>query len=196
MSHEIKTRKIFSRFAEWPARDKRPAPAPPPRVTTLLPAALTEGLFTGRRKGLPGNLNARLVRLAAGRAFRTAGLPAVPGILAGSFAFSRVITRRMSFTCPPAAWRVTAFLIANPELEFRLTPFENRHLKISNRECMAVFRSAIVTSPGLGSCLPGNPDLRIGALALSPLVTSHSPLATAFLIYGPAIRIPRNSLKT
>jgi hypothetical protein len=40
---------------------------------------------------------------------------------------------------------ITCFLIANPRLEFRLTPFKNTHLKISNREYIAVFQ--IVSSP-------------------------------------------------
>ena len=35
-----------------------------------------------------------------------------------------------------------------------------------------------------------------GSFAFSRLITHHSSLITALLIYGPAIRIPRNSLKT
>jgi hypothetical protein len=44
--------------------------------------------------------------------------------------------------------------------------------------------------------LPVASSILAGTLAFSSLITHHQSLITAFLIYGPAIRIPRNSLKT
>jgi hypothetical protein len=75
---------------------------------------------------------------------------------------------------------LTEFLIANPELEFRLSPSKHTHLRISNREYIAVFQSAFFR--------PVRP---------APLVSSSIvSLAAYFLIYGAAIRIPRKLLKT
>ena len=105
------------------------------------------------------------------------------------------------------------FLIANLELEFRPTHRKISPLKIPNRKYLAIFHLASqarrrATSPNFqngnlfGSLpfaqlrprVPLTPH-RASSLRLS-LATGHSLPATAFLIYGAAIRSRRNSLTT
>ena len=68
------------------------------------------------------------------------------------------------------------FLIANPELEFHLSLIGISPLKFPNRKFLTILDSH-------------------SALNHCPLATSHSPLATAFLIHGSAIKTPRNAFK-
>jgi hypothetical protein len=108
---------------------------------------------------------------------------------------------------------LTEFLIANPELEFRLSPSKHTHLKISNREYIAVFQSAFSHPASISTllsssivslncppaesrvtCLPAEANAPSGSL----LFTNHKSPVTShdFLIYGSAIRIPGKPLKT
>jgi hypothetical protein len=73
----------------------------------------------------------------------------------------------------PRPTAVTAFLIANLELEFNSTHRKHSPLKISNRKFLRVFDSD-------------------SALNFSPLVTHHSSLATELLIHGSAIKTAAN----
>jgi hypothetical protein len=68
--------------------------------------------------------------------------------------------------------RLPQILIANPELEFHLTGCRTNHIKFSNRKFIAFFRSIPQSVP----------------------LTACSSTWVA-LIYGGAIRIPRNTLK-
>jgi len=109
--------------------------------------------------------------------------------------------------------KTAKFLIANLELEFRPTLRKISPLKISNRKYLAIFYLTSqarrrVTSPNfqngnlfaslpfaqLRTSKPLTPH-RASSLRLS-LAPRHSLPATAFLIYGAAIRNRRNSLKT
>jgi PAS domain S-box-containing protein len=76
------------------------------------------------------------------------------------------------------------FLIANPELEFKLSPIRINNLKFPNRKLFALFY----------------PEVRRGHLAPpdfhpKSLVTSHSSLATEFLINPPRLEIPPTHTK-
>ena len=73
----------------------------------------------------------------------------------------------------PRATAVTAFLIANLELEFNSTHRKHSPLRISNRKFSHLFDS--------------DSDLNF-----SPVVTHHSSLATELLIHGSAIKTPAN----
>jgi hypothetical protein len=79
--------------------------------------------------------------------------------------------RRASVPRPPTP---ADFLIANLELEFSSTYRKHSRLRIPNRKFSRVFDSD-------------------SALNLSSLVTHHSSLATALLIYGSAIKTRDNS---
>ena len=118
--------------------------------------------------------------------------------------------------------RISQFLIATPRLEFPPTHSKQTPLTFSNREYIAVFqffplrpksenRSRPLTHvtsslPTRNAGVPPAPlthgravrtaGIPAGSFASSRLITHHSSLITALLIYGPAIRIPRNSLKT
>ena len=78
--------------------------------------------------------------------------------------------RRASVPQPPT---LTAFLIANLELESNSTHRKHSPLKIPNRKSSRVFDSN-------------------SALNFSQIVTHHSSVVTAFLIYGSAIKTPAN----
>jgi hypothetical protein len=109
--------------------------------------------------------------------------------------------------------KTVKFLIANLELEFRPTHRKISPLRISNRKYLAIFHLTSqarrrATSPNIqGGNLLGYLPLaqlrtsnpltphRASSLSLS-LATRHSLPATAFLIYGAAIRNRRNSLTT
>jgi len=93
-----------------------------------------------------------------------------------------------SFPWPPRHSRHLGRLIANPGLERRLTSLRNTHLKISNRECIAVFQSGFYRH----APVMRHSSNRIGG----PLITRHLSPITSFPIYGPAIRNPRKALKT
>jgi hypothetical protein len=77
----------------------------------------------------------------------------------------------LSFRSPRCHQR-PQILIANPELEFHLTACRTNHMQISNRKFMTIFRS----------------------IPQSALLTACSSTHVV-LIYGGAIRIPRNTLK-
>jgi hypothetical protein len=82
------------------------------------------------------------------------------------------IHRRKSNTTAAERKALTPnILIATPRLEFHLTHSKQKPLIFSNRDYIAVFQAL-------------------------PLASSHSPVATGSLIYGAAIRNPRNLLKT
>jgi hypothetical protein len=83
------------------------------------------------------------------------------------------LPRALRGASAPQASAPTAFLIANLELEFSSTHRKHNPLKIPNRKFSHLFDSD-------------------SALNFSPLVTHHSSLATASLIYGSAIRTPAN----
>ena len=212
---EIKTRKCFSRLAGGADADGRPATAlaqrpgkgVPASIVVRVPASFDEGAspfaFGGalwsavvpRSAGiLPALLifafavgfprtpacpeqSQRVSRLAPPthrRAFCTAG------ILAGSLAFSELVTHHSPARQPCGGSLAICILIANPGLEFGLTTLEFKYLKISNREYIAVFQSAFSHPASISTLLS----------------SSIVPLISCFLIYGSAIRIPRNSLKT
>ncbi len=113
---------------------------------------------------------------------------------------------------PPLA---TEVLIANLELEFHLTHRKLSPLRISNRKFSPIFRltpqfrrPSLMPSSGRG-LIPSENDRGI----VSPpfacpeprraqphprkpfLVTGHSPLVTAVLIHGSAIKTPRNPFR-
>ena len=69
-----------------------------------------------------------------------------------------------------------SLLIANPELEFHLSLIRISDLKIPNRKFLTIFD----TCSALNFCF---------------LASSHSPLATALLIHGSAIKTPRNTFR-
>jgi hypothetical protein len=83
------------------------------------------------------------------------------------------------------------FLIANPGLEFRLTPFNYTHLKISNREYIAVFHSGF--SPI--SSLPHRSEAPNPGPNSRSLIARHRSLATAFLIETPRLEFPLTHTK-
>jgi hypothetical protein len=76
----------------------------------------------------------------------------------------------------PAASLPSKSLIANPELKFHLSLLRINDLKFPNRKFSTI----------LDPCSAPN---------FSLLATSHSPLATASLIHGSAIKTPRNTFK-
>ena len=71
------------------------------------------------------------------------------------------------------------FLIANLELEFKLSPIRINDLRFSNRKFFAIF-------------YPEERRVQLAPLGSHPmfLVTSHSSLVTAFLIETPRLEIP------
>ena len=87
-------------------------------------------------------------------------------------------------TTQQVAHRVTSqpvrLLIANLELEFHLTRRKITPLEISNRKFSVL------------SYHPGRARLELPDFRLKFLATSHSPLATAFLIHGSAIKTYAN----
>ena len=81
------------------------------------------------------------------------------------------------------------FLIANARLQADLNHRKESPLKISNRKWTPFSRITVrFTDSARISSFPWPP--------WRPLVTHYSPLATAFLIYGSAIRSIRKGLKT
>jgi hypothetical protein len=104
---------------------------------------------------------------------------------------------RAVFPWPPCHARHRGRLIANARLEIDLTHGKESLLRIPNRKWtrvlhapwrIAIFHCAVQLRPS--SLATRSPR---GA---SESTTGHSPLTTAFLIYGLAIRDPRKALKT
>ena len=83
------------------------------------------------------------------------------------------------------------FLIANPRLEFRLTPFNYTHLKISNREYIAVFHPVFSPNPSR----PSDREAPIRSLPSRSLATPHRSFVTAFLIDTPRLESPLTHTK-
>ena len=91
------------------------------------------------------------------------------------------------------------FLIAIPLLESPVTRTKISPLTFSNRDSITVFQ--LLPKRRLCGFLTHGRAFRTAGiqpapLPFPPLATSHSSLITAFLIYGPAIRIPRKPQKT
>ena len=129
-----------------------------------------------------------------------------------------------AFAAPSVDWMADTaaslaaeILIANLELEFQLTYRKLDLLRISNRKYSRVLRRNgelyfrpfpyRLPTPGLEVRRSTRASLSVPSHA--PLITHHSPLSTclprgasvptkghALLIYGSAIKTPRNPLKT
>ena len=104
-------------------------------------------------------------------------------------------------TCPPAAWRITEFLIGTPRLEFCATPTKQRLDPFSNRDrsrCLCPparmhLSHHRISSWSLATHLPAVAN---APCVSSPLTSHKSPVTSHdFLIYRAAIRNPRKALK-
>jgi hypothetical protein len=78
------------------------------------------------------------------------------------------------------------FLIANAGLEFPLTPFTCNHLKFSNREYIAVFRSAFPSTPSSPHDIHA-PNLVRNSRSL---IAHHLTLITSFLVGTLGLEFP------
>jgi hypothetical protein len=130
------------------------------------------------------------------------GHSCLPRGMKGLCAFAAPSVHWMADT---AASLAAEILIANLELKLGLTHRKLSPLRISNRKYSRVSRSPRVC-PEIRRT-QGAPHKPFVLTTHSPLVTRHSPLTcpeedhrrrrvTAFLIYGTAIKTPRNPLKT
>jgi hypothetical protein len=166
---EIKTRRCFLRLADGADAARRPAPALVRRPATNSPASIVDGVPASRRE-------------------------------------VRAVSCRRSSLTTGRSPRATSFLIGTPRLEFRATATNQRTDPISNRDrsgCFCQPRSyALFLRPvphgraARTASFPPVAGIPAGAFAFSSVITYHPSSITRFLIYGAAIRNPRNALKT